>query len=171
MGVENSQRLADNRVTLRNEQKKAHAMAEHNNIGKLGEDEAAKMLCSKGYSIVERNWTLGHLEVDIIAENRKEIVFVEVKTRTSTFGDIRPEQYVNSPKRRRITAAANAYIQQHETEKLPRFDIVGILIDRDTHEIKELTHLENAFSPRCKTIGSNSFSGVWKWHHRHKTIR
>ncbi len=146
-------------------------MAEHNNIGKLGEDEAVKMLCSKGYSIAERNWTLGHLEVDIIAENRKEIVFVEVKTRTSTFGDMRPEQYVNELKRRRMTAAANAYIKQREIEKLPRFDIVGILIDRDTHEIKELTHLENAFSPHCKTIGNNSFSGAWKWHHRHNTIR
>ncbi len=146
-------------------------MAEHNTIGKIGEDAAAKMLRSKGYRIRERNWTLGHLEVDIIAENRKEIVFVEVKTRTSTYGNIRPEQYVDNLKRRRMTAAANAYMQQEEVDKQPRFDIVGLLVDRETHEIIEQTHLENAFSPRCKTIGSRSYSGVWKWLHRHKIIR
>ena len=86
-------------------------------IGILGEEEAAKMLQAKGFKILEHNWRMGHLEVDLIAENRNEIVFVEVKARTSTFGDKMPEEYVDETKKRRLTAAANAYIKYHRIEK------------------------------------------------------
>ncbi len=146
-------------------------MAEHNLIGTIGEDIAARLVRKQGLRIRERNWKMGHLEVDIIAENRKEIVFIEVKTRTSTFAEKRPEQYVDRQKQRRIIAAANAYIRYHEIDKLPRFDIVGILLDRNTREVKEQTYLTNAFSPRCKTISTGAFSGLWRWLHRNKIIR
>ena len=61
-----------------------------NPIAIIGETEAAKMLEAKGFRIVERNWRMGHLEVDLIAESKNEIVFAEVKARTSTFGDQHP---------------------------------------------------------------------------------
>lgn len=138
-------------------------MAEHNSIGSIGEDIAEKMMRAKGFRIRERNWRLGHLEMDIIAENRKEIVFVEVKTRTSSYGGRRPEEYVDGYKKRHMTIAANAYIQRHGIEKAPRFDIIGLLLDKRTHEVIEKTHLENAFAPRCRTIGQSSFSGLWRW--------
>ena len=81
-----------------------------NPIGIIGEQEAAKILKEKGFRIIETNWRMGHLEVDLIAENKKDIIFVEVKARTTTFGDKMPEEYVDLLKRKRIIAAANAYI-------------------------------------------------------------
>ena len=54
------------------------------------------MLEKKGFRIVERNWRMGHLEVDLIAESRKEIVFAEVKARTTTYGGKMPEEYVDA---------------------------------------------------------------------------
>ena len=141
-----------------------------NPIGIIGEEEAAGILESKGLRVIERNWRMGHLEVDLIAENRKEIVFVEVKARTSTYGNILPEEYVDENKRKRIIAAANAYIRYHKIEKTPRFDIIGILVHPVTHGITYRNHLENAFSPHVRTITANSFSGSWRWAHRNKTI-
>ena len=74
-------------------------------IGIIGETEAAKMLEQKGFRIVEHNWRMGHLEVDLIAENKKEIVFAEVKARTTTYGGKMPEEYVDEDKKRRMTVA------------------------------------------------------------------
>ena len=122
-------------------------MAEHNIVGQIGEDTACQMMKKKGYRIAETNWRFGHLEMDIIAINRREIVFVEVKTRTSTFGNKRPEEYVDELKRRRMAAAANAYIKMKQIELVPRFDIIGLLINPATHEILEQTHIEDAFLP------------------------
>lgn len=141
-----------------------------NPIGIIGEEEAAKMLKAKGFRIVERNWRMGHLEIDLIAENRKEIVFAEVKARTTTYSNRMPEEYVDEDKKRRMTAAANAYIKYKKIEKTPRFDIIGILVNPETNEITYRNHLENAFQPRVKTISRNSFSGIWRWSYRSKTI-
>ena len=139
-----------------------------NPIGLIGESEAAKMLEKKGFKVVERNWRMGHLEVDLIAEGRKEIVFVEVKARTSTFGNIMPEEYVDEDKRRKITAAANAYIKYKKTDKTLRFDVIGILVDPDTHEVTYRGHWESAYAPQIRTITTNSFSGQCNWGNHHK---
>lgn len=139
-------------------------------IAILGEEEATRMLEKKKYRILEHNWRMGHLEVDLIAENRKEIVFVEVKARTTTFGDMMPEEYVDEDKKHRMVAAANAYIKYHRIEKNPRFDIIGVVIEPETKEVTYRNHLENAFQPQIRTVGSGSFSGQWRWAHRNKTI-
>lgn len=139
-------------------------------IGIIGEDEAAKMLQKKGFRIIEHNWRMGHLEVDLIAESKKEIVFAEVKARTTTFGELLPEEYVDENKKRRMIAAANAYIKFRKVEKTPRFDIIGIIVDAKTQEITYRGHLENAFQPQIRTIGLGSHSGAWKWHKRNKSI-
>ena len=139
-------------------------------IGIIGEEEAAKMLEAKGFRIVEHNWRMGHLEVDLIAESKKEIVFAEVKARTTTFGNMLPEQYVDENKKRRIIAAANAYIKYRHLEKTPRFDIIGILVNPETNEVTYRGHVENAFYPQARRITAGSYSGTWKWHHRTKTI-
>ena len=140
-------------------------------IAILGETEAARMLEKKGFRIVERNWRMGHLEVDLIAESRTEIVFTEVKARTTTYGGKMPEEFVDETKRKRMVAAANAYIKYRKIEKLPRFDIIGILVNAATQEITYRNHLENAFQPQVRTISSDSYSGQWRWSHRTKTIR
>ena len=113
---------------------------------------------------------MGHLEVDLIAENKKEIVFVEVKARTTTFGDMLPEEYVDANKKRRMIAAANAYIKHNKTEKNIRFDVVGVIVDAKTKEITYRSHMENAFQPTAGTISNSYYSGQWKWEHRNKTI-
>ena len=139
-------------------------------IGIIGEAEAVKMLEQKGFRILEHNWRMRHLEVDLIAENKKEIVFVEVKARTTTFGGKMPEEYVDEDKKRRVVAAANVYIKHHKIEKTPRFDIIGIVVNAATQEISYRHHLENAFQPQMRTISSGSYSGSWRWHHRGHTI-
>jgi putative endonuclease len=134
-----------------------------NPIGISGEKEAAKILEKKGFRITEHNWRMGHLEVDLIAESRNEIVFAEVKARTTDFGGKMPEEYVDETKRRHLIAAANAYIKQKRTDKLPRFDIIGIMVDAETGEITYRNHIENAFHPSARTITSGSFTGSWRW--------
>jgi putative endonuclease len=141
-----------------------------NPIGIAGEQEAAKMLEKKGFRIVERNWRMGHLEVDLIAESRDEIVFAEVKARTTTYGNKMPEEYVDEDKKRRMVAASNAYIKYRKIEKKTRFDIIGILINPETLDITYRGHLENAFQPQLRTISSGSYSGKWAWQHRTRTI-
>lgn len=132
-------------------------------IGIIGEEEAAKVLKKKGFKILEHNWRMGHLEVDLIAENRQEIAFVEVKARTTEFGNIRPEEYVDEDKKHRMLVAANAYIKKTHTDKSPRFDIIGILVNPDTEEVTYCNHLENVFAPTLRTCNTGSFSGAGKW--------
>lgn len=142
-----------------------------NPIGIKGESEAAKMLENKGFHVIEQNWRMKNLEVDLIAENKNVIVFAEVKARTSFFGKIRPEEYVDEAKKLRMIAAANAYIKYHKKTQSPRFDIIGIVLTPDGEKITYSNHLENAFQPKLKAINSGSYSGAWKWHQRNKTIK
>lgn len=141
-----------------------------NPIGIIGEEEATKILRAKGFRIIEHNWRMGHLELDLIAESADEIVFAEVKARTTMYGDRMPEEYVDETKKRRMVAAANAYVKYKKTDKTPRFDIIGILVNPETKEITYRNHIENAFVPRLKTCSNNSFSGRTGWSHRGKTI-
>lgn len=143
-------------------------MAIHNDIGHIGEQCAVELLEKKGFKILERNWRLRHLEIDIIAANKNEIVFVEVKTRTSMLGGS-PEEAVDIVKRKRMIAAANAYIKYKREERTLRFDIIGILIN-SSGEITNISHLEHAFIPTMRTIGQGSYSGRYKWSHRSKVI-
>jgi putative endonuclease len=139
-----------------------------NPIGIIGEEEASKVLEKKGFKIVERNWRMGHLEVDLIAEDKKTIVFAEVKARTTTYGDKLPEEYVDEIKKKRIITAANAYIKYRKTEKAIRFDIIGVLVDAQTNKIIYSEHRENAFSPTIRTFSTGSYSGSWKWSNKSK---
>ena len=141
-----------------------------NPIGIIGEAEATKMLEKKGFKVIEHNWRMGHLEIDLIAENREEIVIVEVKARTTMYGEIQPEEYVDENKKRRMIAAGNAYIKHRKTDKSLRFDIIGILVDPQTQEITYRCHMENAFRPQLKTVNTGFFNGRCKWGHRNKTI-
>lgn len=141
-----------------------------NPIGIIGEEEASRMLKNKRLRVLEHNWRMGHLEVDLIAESKTEIVFVEVKARTTLFGEMLPEEYVDENKKRRMIAAANAYIKHNKIDKSPRFDVIGIVVDAKTEEILYRNHLENVFAPQMRTTYSGSFSGNWKWQHRGKII-
>lgn len=141
-----------------------------NPIGIKGEAEATKMLEKKGFKVIEHNWRMGHLEIDLIAESKKEIVFAEVKARTTMYGEIRPEEYVDENKKRRMIAAGNAYVKQRQSTKSLRFDVIGIVVDPETQEITYRCHMENAFRPQMKAVNTGFFNGQFRWGHHGKTI-
>lgn len=130
-------------------------MDEHILVGTRGEDLAAKIMADKGYRIVARNWRYSHLEIDLIAENDDEIVFVEVKTRTQLFGGKEPYEAVNNDKQRKLMRAINAYIQINNETKIPRFDIIGIYITAG--KVEKVEHLENVYTPLNIREKPNSF--------------
>ncbi len=118
-------------------------MAESHSLGKRGENIAVRYLLEKGYSILERNWTTGRKEIDIIAEDNNNIVFVEVKTRTIDF-QIHPREAVSVPKQRNMIFAAQRYIERKLPEKEARFDIISIVVDGRKFGLE---HIEDAFYP------------------------
>lgn len=135
-------------------------------IGIKGEEEAAKMLEEKGYTVLEHNWRLGHFEIDLIAENKHEIVFAEVKARTTMFGNIRPEEYVDESKKKRMITSGNAFIRHNKSAKSLRFDIIGIVVDPETMEVTYRSHIEDAFQPTTRAITNGSHSAGWLWGHK-----
>jgi putative endonuclease len=119
-------------------------MAQHNDLGRRGEVLAAQFLVDKGYEILDENWVHGKAEIDLIAYTNRQIVFVEVKTRTSvTFG--MPEDFVSDAKQKQMELAANEYIELMNHQGEIRFDIISVLFDKqDKFTIK---HIEDAFWP------------------------
>ena len=109
-----------------------------------------------------RNWRLGNIEIDVIAENNEYIAFVEVKTRTTLYADTTPEEYVDEHKRRFMTVAGNAYVKHHNIDKKLRFDICGILWDMQTNQAESVHYFENAFLPKVRTINTSSYNGQWR---------
>ena len=99
-------------------------------LGDIGEELARKFLKKKGYRIHETNFRCREGEIDIIAERKDCLVFVEVRTRTSSsFGS--PEESVTSAKKEKLIATALAYMGNHKD--LPdnwRIDFVGIELDQ-----------------------------------------
>jgi putative endonuclease len=117
-------------------------MAEHNELGKKGEELAVKFLQENGYQIIERNWTFQKAEIDIIAQKENYLAIVEVKTRSSLdFGD--PQDFVKSKKIQLLIKAVNAYINDREKDFdnaiEVRFDIIAIHKDGETFAIEHLT--------------------------------
>lgn len=121
-------------------------MAEHNDLGKWGEDEAVLYLEDQGYTIVDRDWRLGRRDLDILAytPDGNTLVVVEVKTRTGE-DFLQPEEAVTRSKMRNLAIAANAYVKERQVDKELRFDVISIV--GCAHQVKSLQHLKNAFNP------------------------
>jgi putative endonuclease len=116
-------------------------MAQHNDTGKQGEDEAVRHLQQLGYQILERNYRHQHAEIDLIAQKGKLVIFAEVKTRTGTrFGN--PEEFVNTTKARLVMKAAEHYIFAKDWQHDVRFDIIAVTIVQEEVMVK---HIEDAF--------------------------
>ncbi len=121
-----------------------NTMAEHNDLGRWGEDVAAAYLERKGYTIVERDWRSGHHDLDIIALNEagNTLAFVEVKTRRNRmFTD--PLDAVDYLKIRNLQRAANHYVKYRHVDLDIRFDIVTVVGTPDMEP--KVEHIENAF--------------------------
>lgn len=117
-------------------------MASHNDIGKMGEHLAQQYLRDHGYAILETNWRMGKLEADIIAYKEGLVVFVEVKTRSSSlFGE--PESFVDYKKQRAYVKMANAYVRMRRRSEEVRCDVIAITLHSSGYSIN---HIEQAFS-------------------------
>ncbi|MBE6984286.1 MAG: YraN family protein [Ruminococcaceae bacterium] len=111
--------------------------------GRWGEELAAKFLRKKRYKLVEMNYRCRMGEIDLIVENRKYLVFVEVKLRkNANFAEAL--EFVDSRKQERLKTTAMLYLTQHETEKLCRFDVIEIYAP-DGEKKPQIRHLEDAF--------------------------
>ena len=104
-------------------------MAEHNESGRLAEEQVCEWLKGKGYEHLVSNFRSGHAEIDLIMKNKGILIFVEVKFRSGTgFGFA--EEFVDATKRKLLIKAADQYIHQIDWHQDIRFDIVGVYKDR-----------------------------------------
>jgi len=111
-------------------------------IGDAGERDAVSFLGRQGFAILDRNFTYHHGEIDVIARDGGELVFVEVKIRRSgRFG--LPEESVTVSKQELIRRTAEGYMLERHLENIPcRFDVVAITVEKG---IKKFVHYKNAF--------------------------
>jgi putative endonuclease len=116
-------------------------MANHNELGKFGEELAVSFLEKNGYSILETNWIFQKAEIDILAQKDDNLVVVEVKTRSSLdFG--LPQDFVKPKKIHLLVKAVNEYVISKNLDVNVRFDIIAIHKEAENFNIE---HLENAF--------------------------
>ena len=116
-------------------------MAEHNELGKLGEELAVEFLRKEGYEILETNWTFQKAEIDIIAQKENTLTVVEVKTRSSIeFG--LPQDFVKPKKIQLLVKAINEYVVSKNLDIEVRFDIIAVHKEDKSFAIE---HLKDAF--------------------------
>lgn len=113
-------------------------------LGKKGEEIAAKYLKGKDYSIIARNWYCDRHEIDIIARQKDQIVIVEVKSREGDYFE-EPWEAVSTAKIRNLVEAAEAWLIQQKVDLETRFDVISIIFSDNGNY--ELTHFEDAFTP------------------------
>lgn len=116
-------------------------MAEHNDTGKFGEEQALAFLRKLKYKILECNWQFRKFEIDIIAMDGDMLVVAEVKTRGSDEHGA-PETFVTKKKQRQLIKAINEYVSQKELDNEIRFDIISVLTDGKKVVIE---HIPDAF--------------------------
>ncbi len=120
-------------------------MAQSRISGAWGEALAAEYLRKKRYKLIAANYHCRFGEIDLIVQDRKNLVFVEVKTRKDdSFAAAR--EYVTHAKQDRIRITASVYLSQNPTKLQPRFDVIEIYAPQgvDTKE-PVINHLEGAF--------------------------
>ena len=123
-------------------------------VGHLGEDAATEYYEKQGYRVAGRNLRFSHRELDLVVENDTSLVFVEVKTRKQTLGEVspfgRPARAVGREKKRNTVLAAEAYLRAHPTPKQPRIDVVEVYISYrgNTPVVEDVVCIRNAFGKR-----------------------
>ncbi|HRL71041.1 MAG TPA: YraN family protein [Flavobacterium sp.] len=116
-------------------------MAEHNELGKLGEELAVEFLRKEGYRILETNWTFQKAEIDILAQKENILAVVEVKTRSSLdFG--LPQDFVKPKKIQLLVKAVDAFVSERDLDIQVRFDIIAVHKEDKSFVIE---HLIDAF--------------------------
>lgn len=118
-------------------------MVTSKDIGNLAESLAVQYLAKQGYRILTTQWHHGHLELDIIARDKDELVIVEVKARSGLRYE-HPSEAVTQLKMRRIIEATDAYLIEHQIELNTRFDIITVVFFKKGYELE---HYKDAFYP------------------------
>ncbi|MBR5246817.1 MAG: YraN family protein [Clostridia bacterium] len=111
-------------------------------LGIHGEFIASRYLREHGYDILCANYSCRLGEIDLIAEDKKYVCFVEVKTRSENM-KYSPADAVDMPKRKRIIATSNLFLKENEIDRQPRFDIIEVYFENN--EPFKLNHIEGAF--------------------------
>ena len=113
--------------------------------GAWGEAIAAEYLRKKRYQIVASGFRSRFGEIDLIAKNRKYLVFVEVKLRKSAdFAQAR--EFVDFRKQEKLRTTAAVYLSENPTNLQPRFDVIEIYAPEGTQTVSpEIYHMEDAF--------------------------
>ena len=120
-------------------------------LGRYGEKMARRYLRRHGYRIVKKNFVAEMNEIDIIAENKDTLAFVEVKTRTighENPNEPRPASSVDRKKQRGIIKAAGFYTAYNPSKKKKRFDIIEVYVNQNNgkYSLAEIKHLINTFN-------------------------
>ena len=112
-------------------------------LGKWGEGVAGRFLQEKGYVLLATNYRCRWGEVDIVAQDGEELVFVEVRTRRGVeFGT--PEESVTAAKARKLIATAQEFLQEHDQVNAGwRIDLIAIRLD-GVRGVQDITHLRHA---------------------------
>lgn len=112
--------------------------------GREAEDAAARFLQSQGYRIVVRNWRTRYGELDIIAEDRAALVFVEVRSKLSD-DPTTPQETITYKKQLQVSKSAIAYVSQHNIQDRDcRFDVVEVFLNHDGKPVR-VNLIKNAF--------------------------
>ena len=121
--------------------------------GNVGEDAVCRYLKRNGYKILERNYVSSGHEIDIVAEDKEHICFVEVKTRTQGIDEawIRPADAVDAKKQRSIISAAREFALATYGRKKYRFDVAEVFLDKK-QKVISINYLVSAF-----TLDGNSY--------------
>lgn len=112
--------------------------------GDIGEKYAVKYLKRNGYKIIEQNYSKPYGEIDIIARDGKNLIFLEVKTRRQDTMT-QPYEAVTRSKQQRIIKTAYAYLRDKKIECFCRFDVCEVFVDPDTLKLIRVNYIENAF--------------------------
>ena len=115
-------------------------MAAHNELGRWGEEMAEEFLRGLGYVIRDRDWKSDHRDIDIVAVDGNELVFVEVKTRRSNFL-VEPEQAVNYTKLRNLRTIMNHYVKFYHIDRPIRFDIITVI--GNIGSVPQINHIKD----------------------------
>ena len=120
-------------------------MGRNNIVGAWGEEVAATYLRSKHYKLIAQGYRSRFGEIDLIVQDRKYLVFVEVKLRkTPNFAAAR--EYVDRKKQDKIRITASIYLSENPTNLQPRFDIIEIYAPQGNLTLKPtIQHMEDAF--------------------------
>lgn len=122
-------------------------MYERHETGKIGEEIAVAYLKQNGYQIIERNFECRQGEIDIIAKDKNDLVFVEVKTRSSALYGL-PKEAVDKTKKKHIYRSAEYYVYLKHLENYPiRIDVIEIY---KKHGRFKVHHIKQAITERPK---------------------